>query len=309
MIFKGRGADILLFVTSLLISLLLWIQLVPYFEPNKEREFDVDLLLENRPENLIVMSAPEKFRIVASGTVEQIDNLDTTQVIAVVDLEGARAGDGSFLVSIQGPPNSSLSFIGRRNRVEIILEPVVTSEKQIDLLPSGVTSANYIYDGASIVPESVTIRGPEMYVPRVASARVVLDLSRVRPGEVFSLPVELLDDQGRPVAYVTSDPSSVTVNPAVGIADARKRVLIQPNWQGQLAFGYEVADYTIEPTQVQITGASEEVAKVRTIQTEPIDLSNLNESRTFRVRLIVPADIRLEGAAEIEVRVTVRETG
>lgn len=309
MIFRGRGGDVLLFVTSLVISLLLWIQLVPYFEPNKEREFDVDLTIANRPENLIIMSAPEKFRIVASGTVDQIDNLDTSQVVAVVDLEGARAGDGSYLVSIQGPPNSQLTFLGRRNRVDIVMEPTVTTEKQIDLLLSGVTSANYIYDGASIVPESVTIMGPEMYVPRVAAARVVLDLSRVRPGESFSLPVELLDDQGRPVAYVTSDPSSVTVSPAVGIADARKRVLVQPNWQGQLAFGYEVVDYTIEPTQVQITGASEEVAKVRSIQTEPIDLSDLSESRSFRVRLIVPADIRLEGAAEIVIQVTVRESG
>lgn len=306
---KGRGGDILLFVTSLIISLLLWIQLVPQFEPNKEREFEVDLVLENRPENLIVMSSPEKFRVVASGTVEQIDNLDTTQVIAVVDLEGARSGEGSYLVNIQGPPNSKLTFTGRRTRVEIVLEPIVESTKQVDLLPSGVTSANYIYDGASIVPESVTIMGPEMYVPRVASARAVLDLSRVRPGESFSIPVELLDDQGRPVAYVTSDPSSVMITPAVGIADARKRVLVQPNWQGQLAFGYEVVDYTIEPTQVQITGASEEVAKIRTIQTEPIDISDLSEGRVFRVRLIVPADIRLEGAAEVEVRVTVRETG
>jgi len=298
-----RRENILIAIGSFFIAILLWLQVQPLFDPDKEREFQVPLEVEGLPDRLMVTNAPEAVTLVASGTASDLDRLTAQNVRAYVDLRRVEPGNNTLLVQVSAPITSKIMLRARTVRITINVERIEEMKQQVQFATSGLPPEEYLFDGASMLPETVTVRGPASLIPRVKTVRVLLDLSRVRPSGSYPLPVEILDESGKPVPWMTAEPESVTVSPAVAPAPAARSVLITPTWEGQPAFGYEVTSYEIRPMQARVKGESGELSAITTIATEPISLAGAKSDISVRVPLRVPAGITPDVR---EVRVLVR---
>ncbi len=295
----------LLALASLVIALLLRLALSPVFVPDKEREFDARVELRNLGEDMMVVSPPVTLRLVAKGSADTLDSLDTAAVAASIDLEGAQPGVRSYPVTIVGPQLGRVTVEPPQRSIRLDVQRVASVERAVELEPSGLLPSAYAFDGAAIQPETVTVVGPERRLGEVKRVRVILDLSDVRPGGTYLLPVEVLGEDKRPLPFVRAEPPRVTVTPAVAAAALTKRVVVSPAWQGQPDFGYRVEGYELRPNQVQVRGDSGVLAGFGTLDTEPIDLTGLRADRTFTVRLKLPPGVRLSGPNEVQVTVRV----
>lgn len=298
-----RRDGILMFIASLVISLLLWLQVQPLFDPGKEREFQAPLEVEGLPESLMVVNLPEAVTLVASGATADLDRLNARSVKAYVDLRRVQPGTNTVLVQVNAPVASDITLRARTVRLSITVERVAESQQPVQFESSGVPPEEYIFDGASMLPDTVTVRGPASLLPRVKRVRVLLDLSRIRPSGTYPLPVEILDESNRPVPWLTANPPQVTVSPAVAPAPAARSVLITPSWSGQPAFGFQVTQYEIRPMQVRVKGESRELSSITTVETEPIPIEGAKQDITLRVRLRLPSGLTSDTK---EVRVVVR---
>jgi YbbR domain-containing protein len=119
------------------------------------------------------------------------------------------------------------------------------------------------------------------------------------------LPVDILDEDNQVVPYVQSDPSEVSVTPAVAAAATKKRLLISPNWSGQPAFGYKVVSYEIRPSQVELRGDSATISRMSMLDTESISIAGLSADATLRVKLKLPAGTKTTEPSEVTVIVKV----
>jgi len=255
--------------------------------------------------DLVVTKAPATVPVVAEGSQESLNQIDSESLSATLDLTNAKVGDNRVPVQLRAPTRANVTFTLRRLVERIEVARVLRTERAIEIETFGVMPPGLMFGGASSDPETIILVGPEKTVPSVLKVRAMLDLSKLRPGMSYPVAVEVLGNSNQPVRLVRAEPSIVTVRPAVLAAPATKRVLVTPTMQGQPAVGYRIAGYEVIPNQVSITGNSAALNRVATIDTEPASLAGLTSDTSISVRLKLPTGIKVQGSRMITLRVRV----
>jgi YbbR domain-containing protein len=119
---------------------------------------------------------------------------------------------------------------------------------------------------------SVTVRGHERLMMNLkpSDIRVYADLSRVAKGEdVFFVNKE---DIKLPYALSVRNitPSTVRIKLDETVS---KAVPVRPVLIGQPGTGFVLSSVTVEPNKVTVRGLKSDLAKIRSIKTEPLDIT------------------------------------
>jgi YbbR domain-containing protein len=118
------------------------------------------------------------------------------------------------------------------------------------------------------------------------------------------LPVLALDADNRPMSNgVTIRPSHVRVVLKLAPVSLTKTVLVTPMWKGTPDPSVAIEEIAIEPRTVVISGKPEVLARVHSVETEPIDIDNLTTDLTRNVALRSVDGVQLTTSS---VRVSVR---
>ena len=110
---------------------------------------------------------------------------------------------------------------------------------------------------------------------------------------------------GKRAPFVTVQPETVSISPTLSSSPGVRRLVVAPVFEGQLPPGYRLTSYTVEPNTITLRGGSDLIARLSTIDTESISLTNLRRDRTTAVRLIVPDGAVLDGADTVTVTLKV----
>jgi YbbR domain-containing protein len=138
------------------------------------------------------------------------------------------------------------------------------------------------------------------------SVRATIDLAGAQEGEriVQLSPEQIQAPQGFRIVKIT--PSLLTLNLERTL---KKTVPVRPRVIGRPAPGYEVAEITSSPAEVQIAGPRSRVQEVESAFTEPVSVAGAETtvSETVNVGVEDPL-LRLEGGNRVRVGAVVRET-
>ena len=302
----NRREDILLFAASLLIALVLFIQLDSSAVIEAEREIEVPLEFTNVSDEVTVLQAVRKVKVRATAPQSVLDSLDLSQISAFVDLTNAPVGVERYKVMVTAPSREGLIVAPMQSFVQIEVEARVSKEFEVMVLPMGVPPQGFLYQGATVVPQIVTVSGPESIMESVKSVRAVLDLSELVPNATIDSDLEILGDLNRRIPVVQANPAKVKLSPAVSFGTTTRKLLINPDITKLPPGNFEIVSVTVDPVQIEVFGVSADLAKYTIVDTEPIDLSDVRESRSFQVGLILPERLTAEGDTTVTVRVVVR---
>lgn len=292
-------------IIALVVAVLLWLQVDAQSEPTTQREFDVPLEVRNVPDGMMVIEAAQSVRVVGEGPPRALDRLRDEPLLAFVDLSEAVSEVASYPVQLVAPMRLPAT-VKLKNAFETVrIAPVVREQRPVVIRTSGTLAGGLRYEGAEAQPSTVTVIGPAAELRRLRDVRAILDLGKLDPGVRIQAAVELLDEQGRPLALSRAEPSTVLIQPSVVPAPIVLNVPISPRYRGAPPFGYRVREVRFNRVQVAITGSSEAVAKTTTVDTEPIDLEGLTSSRTLEVRLIPPPGVSIRGSDRIRATVVI----
>jgi YbbR domain-containing protein len=155
---------------------------------------------------------------------------------------------------------------------------------------------------------SLELRGPSGELRGVGNGiqpAVVLDMSDVQPGErTFTIGAGNVK-LARRVRLVRSIPSEVRF-----IFERRMvrsvPVVVRTSGQGQN--GYTVAHQSVAPDQLEIAGPGSRVARIAAAVTDPVDLSSVVGTSTFRVNAFVDDSfVRFQTSPQVVVTVTMKK--
>jgi len=153
--------------------------------------------------------------------------------------------------------------------------------------------------------DKVDARGPGSLLNQVtaAQARVAIDAS----GIDFNQQVRLvpIDARGQRVDAVELAPDVISVQIPVTTQQTSKTVPIWPRLGGTPASGYQVNEVTSVPAVITLRGTPAALASVVDVTTDPINIGGLAAGRTFTVKPVVPAGLRLATGEPATVGVTV----
>jgi hypothetical protein len=136
--------------------------------------------------------------------------------------------------------------------------------------------------------------------------RAAIDLAGAHEGEriVHLSPDEIEAPQGFRVVKIT--PSLLTLNLE---RTQRKTIPVRPRVIGRPAPGFEVAEVTSEPAEVEVTGPRSRVQEIESAFTEPLSVEGASSGGTELVNVgLEDPLLRLEGGGRVRVTTVVRET-
>ncbi len=192
--------------------------------------------------------------------------------------------------------------------LSIVLWIFVTSRGQSEMsldvplefknVPSGLELVN-----RNIKTVSVIIKGQERFIKNVrpSDVRVSLDMSKAKKGEgVYYIH---RDDVVLPHALTVTDitPSSVKVSIE---ETATKTVRVVALVTGEPEKGYRIKSVEVVPQTVLIEGIRSEVSRIKSVRTEPLDVTGLNETFTQDLKLDLGKNVRSK-VGEVTTTVTI----
>jgi YbbR domain-containing protein len=150
---------------------------------------------------------------------------------------------------------------------------------------------------------NVRITGSVIQLQRLPSRemRARIDLSRARPG---TNSFDILPDNfniSKSLDITQISPSSIKVELDHVL---EKMVYVKPVVQGKPARGYRVSKITVDPPSITLQGARSQLAGLKEVLTEKVDISDIKETVEVEVPLRI-ADLRLKKAVKRTATITI----
>jgi YbbR domain-containing protein len=291
-------------VLAIALASVLWLTVAG--EHVVERSLRVPLAVRNLPTTLeIVGDLPAAVDVRVRGSSAQLSRLDTGEVVAMVDLTGARPGSRLFHLRTDEvrvpygidvaqvmPPSLSLS-----------IEKSV--QRTVPIVPAtdGDPAPGFVVGRISAEPSTVQIIGPESHVREVAEATtepVEIDGRSERVRDVVA--VGVTDSSVR-----LAEPLSATVVVEITPAPVEREVSGVPVRSRNLGQGL-TARVVPEVVRVNIRGQRDALAAVRPDAVDAfVDLTGLGPGRyTLRVQVDPSQEFGAGTVAPGNVTVTVK---
>lgn len=276
---------------SFILSLVIWL-VVQSETQDKDFNFEVplDMSRAHLAEGLVVLGDKvPKVTLKGHGPAEQVDKIKPDDLKPYVDLSRVGPITKSFTVKLdRAARDKDMGITWDPASTTLAIEQILKRDLPVTVVQTGsLRDPNMFIDSIQPEPEYVTISGPESAYKQAQKARVFFDLSTIGNGNWQRESVEILDDQNREVSGLTVEPSEVVVRPALKAANQRRLMFVNAIFKGQAEYGYRVSKTFVTPAQVEFTGPSEALAKLRrtTVDTRAIDLTGISQSITFTVKL------------------------
>ena len=214
------------------------------------------------------------------GPEEAIMRLDYNAVLAYVDARNLVPGKKYTVnINVETPSNINLvSCFPSQATLDLVRQ--VTRLMTVEtVLPQNIPEGHYV-EGVEIIPKEVGIRGAEDDVVKIGSVRVTPTIEELQEGGERLMAVKF--SQSEPFnGSVTVEPAQVRFRGNLVRGLPRKRVPVNVRLTGRLDADYEVRSITTDPSEVQIEGNAEDIAKVEGIDTEVIDVSSVTEDKVI----------------------------
>ncbi len=194
--------------------------------------------------------------------------------------------------------------------VLFLFNRVGTLDERFFSVPLRVLHApNYV--PAAPYPRTVRVRvrgsEEEIWISEDAIEAVADFTEHDREG-VFREPVEI-QTRGNALGAsleIQIEPMEVTIQLE---EKTTKSLEVFPTLKGFPAQGYELTQYFLSPSSVEVEGPRSKVQNLRVVHTEKVDLTGRNESFTIRVRLVQPDPlVTFLGGDVVEFRGMVQES-
>ena len=158
----------------------------------------------------------------------------------------------------------------------------------------------------------VTIRGDRESIFNILEEDIAVyaDFSQYEREGIFKSPL----DYHKTGSALTVDYLEISLEPSelrIELEEKQTRkVDIIPDILGYPARGFELGQYFLSPEQLTVTGPRSQLENLRSLMTEPVDLSNLRDSINLKVGVSVPDEyhISFPDGKSIDFRGIIQET-
>ena len=277
-----------LWIISISLSVGMWLYVTGMEESEYiTRKFSCPLEYRGLDSQLILRGRLSEVDVEIRGSEEAIMRLDYNSVKAYVDARNLAPGKKYTLnINVDTPININLiSCFPSQTTLDLVRQ--ITRLMTVEtILPQNIPEGHYI-EGVEIIPKEVGVRGAEDDVAKIGSVRITPTIEELQQDGERLMAVKLSQSEAFE-GSVTVEPAQVRFHGNLVRGLPRKRVPVNVRLTGKLDNDYEIRAITTDPSEVQIEGNVEDLAKIENIDTEVIDVSMITESQSMVAPLRQP---------------------
>lgn len=306
----GRNLGSLLL--AFLLAVIVWASAVVSTDPNEERAYPNPLELEViglDPGYVITEEFDDQVDLTLNAPRSIWDKMieDQNHIRTWIDLAGLREGEHTVEVRAQVDLTPVQIVEIDPPIVQVVLEPFVTQTFPVQLSVTGDPALGYRKSSAYSDPFEVTISGPESLVNQVVEARTSLDVTGANDTVRENVPVQALDENRNRVAGVTITPPNVNLTQPIILQGGYRNVVVKVVTTGEVANGYWLTNVSVTPPNVTVFSSNPQLVNELPgfVETDPIDLTGLDDDVDIRATLDLPEGVTLAGEESVLVRLSI----
>ena len=261
-------------------------------------------------ETYVVEGIPETVDVTLIGRkIDMYLAKQSSTGTVTIDISKLKAGTHRVTLNYKGEINS-VDYKLDPGSININIYPKVSTTKlaTIDTINKERLDTKLSVSQVTIDKEEIIIKGAEHTIGKVANVRALVDISKLIDPEVGvmtleNVPIIAYDNDGK-VVDVEMVPSKVTAT--INVDSPHKEVPIKVIPKGEVQFGKAISSITSSETKVTVYGEENALSKIEYLPVE-VDVTNLNENKTFTVSLQTPTGLRELSAKNTKITISLGE--
>lgn len=300
----------LVMLCSLIAAFSLWLYTTNLGNVVKTRDILVNIEVENQDvltKSKLVMLPDQNLAVnlKIKGKAPGIFAVDAKQFKVVVDMNEyvLKKGSNSIPFTVISKP-TDIDVINDGLRIDIELDTYASKNFPVEFIQDGTAKAGYYPAKAILKPTDVLVSGPDKYVSTVKSVIVSGSIKNASSDVDLSITPQAVDEANKPVSNVKFNVDVIDVKVPI-----KKSKSVDINVKTKNTAGKDIYIKSIEPVSKQaIIISKESMDNINALETEPIDLSTITESKTVDAKLIVPNNVELLGDNIVKVKVDIEKS-
>jgi len=293
-------------VISFILAFALWFYVVGQMNPPMKKTYrDIAITLTNEQSlsdnGLSVLNwSDDSLRVTVSGRRSTINKLSKADIVATVDLTNAAEGTNKLPIDLKIPENIEIDNQSL-NEITVSVEERITKTRDVRVQylgdhPAGSEPATIKAD-----PDSVRVSGAKSIVEKVSYVKAEVNSDEM-PDELSSSMSVLtpVTSGGNTVENVSLSSTQCKITSI--LYKMRKVKLIVPV-RDKSDDGYTRT--TSCQDMITIKGPTADIASVKRIKTEPVDITGIRENKKIDVVPILPEGI-YAAEADRDIKLTVK---
>lgn len=282
-------------VISVLIGILIWFIVLDHQNPLIERTISVPLrtnleILDSSNMRLVSSNIPNSVDVIIKGRKQRIDKVTANDFEAFLDFSDVQdTGITELKIDLPEYTGAEEIIVADVNpkTVKVKLENITRKEFPVEVNWNGDLPDGYEIVNVKLNPTTVILQDLESVMNSVDKVVVTADVEQLLKGDSITKRIEVYNKSGR---ILSSIDSSVQVTVSYNIA---KTVPVSTTVTGEPKNDYYVQDYKISQNSVQIMGSYDVLSRIESIEAEPLNVENANESFQKDLKLILPEGVQL----------------
>lgn len=309
---KDKKREIVVLICCLIASFALWLYISNDENPIISYELkNVPVQLVNVEKlsynNLILAENKDYYvNLNIKGALKEVRNARKSDFKIIADLDAyvLKTGNNTIPIKIENYPES-ISIENLRYSINVTLDDLIEKSIPVEVVTKGNPPEGY-YVGTPIVrPTNVMISGAARSVNAVEKLKAEVDVQNFKSDTQLTSTIRAVDIANRVIEDVKIDESVVDVLVPI---DRAKTVKIEVRSSGKTPSDIELKELTPSISEVEIAGKNDMIENIESIKTGVIDLTEIKESTTIEVPLIIPSGVRIaDGRQKIKVNIEVEK--
>uniref|UniRef100_A0A7C4TW30 YbbR-like domain-containing protein n=1 Tax=Caldisericum exile TaxID=693075 RepID=A0A7C4TW30_9BACT len=273
-------------VLSVIFAIGLWYYISVTQGPVITKTFNnVPVVPINIPPDSYVSNSIQNISVVIEGPSKIVLGMRDSDFIASVDLSNKKEGDFLLPVEVKTPTSVVKVKSFSPEKLRVVLESISTKKFPVVCEFANTTQSERYPSIPIISPPLILISGPMSSLSNIKRVFVTVDLSKISGTTTLTLPVQAETSDGSTLKNVYFNPSTVvvTVNPAT--ETGLLTLPIVPNISNTPPSNFGIRSATVSPSVITISGPISIISTIKSITTEPIDVSSIFKKTEVTTKL------------------------
>ena len=271
-------------------------------------------VLENIPvdvkidsDKYVVSGVPEEVEVSLEGPVSVLTPvMRQKNFTTYVDLTELSEGPHTVEIQHENIPKELSAYIDPKE-IDIKIEERATEtfDIQAELINEDLVPVGYEVGTPELNVEEVLVVGSKSTIEEISLVKAYLDVANEKESiKNRELPVNVYDSDGNKL-QVNVKPESVIAS--VKVDKPSKEVNLKISTKGNVSNGSTLKSLTPEIENIMIYGKKADLDEIDEISSDPIDLSEINESTEMNVKLDVPDNVSIS-QKKVKVDIELKKT-
>jgi YbbR domain-containing protein len=273
---KIKNDKIVIQITCLVVSIVLWMFIMVETNPAQEKTFtNVPITVKNlaalENSNLVLMNSDKDHLAVSvkvKGSIDEISKLSKNEFSAYIDVLGFSEGITNAKIEISGPSGVEITNT-YPSQIACNIEGIISKVMDVTVQYEGKQTENFYRSLPLSNPSSVKITGPRSVVNSATVAVATVNIEGAVDNIVKTVPVRVYDGTDAEIFMsVPIDNVEVTVP-----IYPTKYVDLVPSIIGLPEEGYQITDVTVKPEKVRIAARKDILDTITELKVADLDIS------------------------------------